>query len=256
VRLGVDVAGVVDEVGAAVSDYRVGDEVFGTALGAYAEYAVTGQADVALKPAGMSFEEAGTVGIAGYTAVQALRDWGKLEAGQRVLINGAAGGVGTFAVQIAKAMGAEVTGVCSTRNVALVKSLGADHVIDYTETDYTRAGAKYDVVVDAVGNHRPRASLRAVEPKGTLVMVGFETGKRVKPLGLVLRTIVMGTFVSQRIAQSTAKWSRDDLRYIAGLVETGRLRPVIDRPYRLVDVAEAIAYVEEGHAQGKVVIAV
>ncbi|PKQ26515.1 MAG: alcohol dehydrogenase [Actinobacteria bacterium HGW-Actinobacteria-4] len=256
VRLGVDVAGIVDQVGPGVSELTVGDEVFGSALGAYAEYAVTGLADVAHKPASMSFEEAGAVGIAGYTAVQALRDWGGLVAGQTVLINGAAGGVGTFAVQIAKAMGAEVTGVCSARNVDLVASLGADHVIDYGREDYTRAVTKYDVVVDAVGNHRPRASLRALKPKGTLVMVGIETGKRIKPLGLMLRTIVVGRLVSQQITPGLAKWSRDDLEYIAGLVESGELRPVIDRTYPLAEAAAAIAHVEEGHARGKVVITV
>ncbi|HET8894588.1 MAG TPA: NAD(P)-dependent alcohol dehydrogenase [Gaiellaceae bacterium] len=245
--LGVDAAGVVEAVGADVTHVAPGDEVFGARNGAFAEY-VSGKNFVP-KPARISFEQAGTLGIAGITALQAVRDKGRVKAGQKVLVNGAAGGVGTFAVQIAKALGADVTGVCSTRNVDLVRSIGAERVVDYTVADYTREGQRYDVIVDCIGNHRLLANRRALTADGTLVIVGG-------PLRRLPAVLVLPLIVRQRIGFFIAKINRDDLSVLADLMESGQVTPVIDRAYPLSEVPEAIAYLEEGHARGKVVITV
>jgi NADPH:quinone reductase-like Zn-dependent oxidoreductase len=245
--MGVDAAGVVEAVGADVTHVAPGDEVFGARNGAFAEY-VSGKNFVP-KPARISFEQAGTLGIAGITALQAVRDRGQVQAGQKVLVNGAAGGVGTFAVQIAKALGAEVTGVCSVRNVDMVRSIGADRVVDYTATDYTREGRRYDVIVDCIGNHGLLANLRALTPNGALVIVGG-------PLRRLPGALVLPRLVRQRIGFFLAKVNRDDLGVLAELMETGKVTPVVDRTYPLSEVPEAIAYVEAGHARGKVVVTV
>ncbi|HVH51648.1 MAG TPA: NAD(P)-dependent alcohol dehydrogenase [Gaiellaceae bacterium] len=246
-RLGVDAAGVVEAVGADVTHVAPGDEVFGARNGSFAEYA-SGKNFVP-KPARLTFEQAGAVGIAGCTALQAVRDKGRVQAGQKVLVNGAAGGVGTFAVQIAKAYGADVTGVCSTRNVELVRSIGADRVVDYIVVDYTREGERYDVIVDCIGNHRLSASRRALTADGALVMVGG-------PLRRIPAALVLAPFVKQRMGFFMAKINRDDLSALAELMESGKVTPVIDRTYSLSDAPDAIAYLEEGHARGKVVITV
>jgi len=254
-RLGVDFAGTVEAVGADVQEYRPGDEVFGGRTGAFAEYVTIG-ATRALqhKPANVSFEQAASVPIAAITALQALRDTGGLEPGQKVLVNGASGGVGTFAVQIAKAMGAEVTGVCSTRNLELVQSIGADHVIDYTHEDYTRGGARYDLIVDMVGNHSLLANRRALAPDGRLVMIGGGRGNWIGPFLAPLQALLLKPFVSQQFIPLLARMNKADLAVLAGMMQSGQITPVIDRHYALDDVAAAIAYSEEGHARGKIVI--
>lgn len=246
-RLGVDAAGVVEAVGADVTHVAPGDAVFGARNGSFAEYA-SGKNFVP-KPARLTFEQAGAVGIAGCTALQAVRDKGRVQAGQKLLVNGAAGGVGTFAVQIAKAYGADVTGVCSARNVELVRSIGADRVVDYIVADYTREGERYDVIVDCIGNHRLSASRRALTADGALVMVGG-------PLRRIPAALVLAPFVKQRMGFFMAKINRDDLSALAELMESGKVTPVIDRTYSLSDAADAIAYLEKGHARGKVVITV
>jgi NADPH:quinone reductase-like Zn-dependent oxidoreductase len=251
---GVDVAGVVERVGATVSDLRPGDEVFGTCGGAFAEYARGRVVRLAPKPAGLTFEQAAAIPIAGVTALQGLRDKGRLEPGQRVLINGAAGGVGTFAVQIAKAFGAEVTGVCSTRNVELVRSIGADHVIDYTGDDFTRIRERYDLVVDNVGNRPLRHLRRIVIPGGKLILAAGGRGRWVEPLPTMLKTFVYSRFVSQEVIKFFANIRGDDLLALKDMIETGKIMPVIDRTYPLNEVPDAIRYLETGHARGKVVI--
>jgi len=256
-RLGVDVAGQVETVGRNVTRFRPGDEVFGVARGAFAEYVSASETKLALKPANLTFERAAAVPIAAFTALQGLRDKGRIQPGQKVLINGAAGGVGTFAVQIAKAFGAEVTGVCSTRNVEMVRSIGADHVIDYTRGDFTRSGPSYDLILDSVGNHSLSDLRRVLTPEGTLVLVGGpDKGHWLGPLADVLEAVVLSRFVSQKILPFLAHSSKDDLIVMKELLETGKVTPVIDRSYSLRDVPEAIRYLEEGHARGKVVIAV
>jgi len=254
-RLGVDFAGTIEAVGAGVQGYRPGDQVFGGRTGAFAEYVTVG-ADRALarKPDNVSFEQAASVPIAAITALQALRDKGRLEAGQKVLVNGASGGVGTFAVQIAKAMGAEVTGVCSTRNVDLVRSIGADHVIDYTREDYTRGDTRYDLIVDMVGSHSLLANRRVLEPDGRMVLVGGGKGNWIGPLLVPLRAMLLAPFVSQEFISLLAHMDKDDLAELAGMMQSGEITPVIDRHYALGDIAAAIAYSEEGHARGKIVI--
>jgi NADPH:quinone reductase-like Zn-dependent oxidoreductase len=253
---GVDVAGVVEEVGAEVTGLEPGDEVFGGAVGAMADYALGRVRNLAPKPAGITFEQAAAVSIAGHTALQALRDRGRLRDGQTVLVNGAAGGVGTFAVQIAKAYGANVTGVCSTRNVELVRSLGADGVVDYTLEDFSRAGRRYDLIVDNVGNRPLRAFRRALEPKGTLVLVGGRPGNWIGPLLPPLKALVVSPFVGQKLLPMLTKQNRDDLLVLKELIESGKVTPVVDRTYPLGDAAEAFRYVEAGHAPGKVVLTV
>jgi NADPH:quinone reductase-like Zn-dependent oxidoreductase len=208
------------------------------------------------KPANITFEQAAAIPVAGFTAVQALRDRGQVQAGQEVLINGAAGGVGTYAVQIAKALGANVTGVCSTRNVELVRSIGADHVIDYTEEDFTRGGQRYDLIVDAVCTRSLTALRRVLSPNGTLVLVGGGKGNWIGPMKLPLKGLLMSRFVGQKLLPLMAKSSKEDMTFLAGLIEAGKVTPVIDRTYPLSETPEALRYLEAGHARGKVVITV
>ena len=257
--LGADGAGVVEGVGSDVTAFKPGDEVFGSRYGSLAEFFLGRERNFVPKPPTLSFEEAAAIPMAGITALQALRDRGRLEAGERVLINGASGGVGTFAVQIAKALGADVTAVCSTRNVELVRSIGADHVIDYTVDDFARNGVKHDVVLDVVGNRSLRDFRRALTPKGRFVFVGGggvdgSQGHLLGPLVRTLRGFVMSPFVSQEILPFLAKITKADLVVLSDFVEAGRLRPVIDRTFPLSDAADAIRYLEEGHARGKVVV--
>jgi NADPH:quinone reductase-like Zn-dependent oxidoreductase len=261
-RIGVDYSGVVEAVGKNVSQYKVGDEVFGGRNGALAQY-ICPRADrgVALKPANLTFEEAGSIAVAGITALQGLRDVGHVQAGQKVLVNGASGGVGTFAVQIAKAMGAEVTGVCSTRNVDLVKSIGADHVIDYTKEDFTKGDQRYDVIFDNVQNHSFSERRRVLTPNGICVLAGIggagwhaDTGTHI---ARSFSTPMMSKFTSQKFKFFIAELNHNDLAYLADLMQSGKLKPVIDRTYKsLSETPQALAYLEEGHARGKVVITV
>ena len=256
-RLGVDFAGTVEAVGRDVTNFAVGDAVFGGRTGAFSDYVVVRE-DRALAriPANVSFEEAAAVPIAALTALQALRDKGRLQAGEKVLINGASGGVGTFAVQIAKAMGAEVTGVSSTRNLDLVRSLGADHVVDYTREDYTQADTRYDLIVDLVGNHTLRANRRALVPGGRFVIVGAEKGNWFRPLANPLKALVYDPLVDEEFVMLLAELNADDLAYVAGLMETGAVTPVIDRRYRLDEVPVAIRRSESGRSRGKLIIEV
>ncbi|HEU5238074.1 MAG TPA: NAD(P)-dependent alcohol dehydrogenase [Pyrinomonadaceae bacterium] len=258
-RLGVDFAGTVETVGKNVTKFKPGDEVFGGRDGAFADYVCVREARaVALKPANITFEQAASVPIAGITALQALRDKGQVQAGQKVLINGASGGVGTFAVQIAKSRGAEVTGVCSTRNVDLVRSLGADHVIDYTKEDFTKTDQLYDVIVDNVGNRSLSECRRVLKPKGILVLVGGGGANEqglIGPMAKPIKALMLSPFVSQKIGMILAQLNHDDLALLADLMQSGKVKPVIDRTYKLSEVPEAIKYVEQGHARGKVVIA-
>ncbi len=254
-RMGVDFAGTVEAVGRNVKRFKRGDEVFGGSSGAFAEY-VTVREDRALvlKPANMTFEQSATVPIAGITALQALRDKGKIKRGTKVLINGASGGVGTFAVQIAKSFGAEVTGVCSTRNVAMVRSIGADHVIDYTQEDYTKSGQRYDLIIDNVGNHSLLANRRALNPDGIMVIVGGPKGNWLRPLMSPIKALMLSPFVGQEFVMILAKLRSEDLAILGDLMQAGKVTPVIDRRYRLSEVPAAIRYSEEGHARGKIVI--
>ena len=256
--LGVDVAGVVAAVGNAVTRFRPGDELFGekfqSGWGGFAEYVAVAENRLAPKPANLTFEEAAAVPLAGMTALQGLRDKGRLQAGQRVLINGASGGVGTFAVQIARACGAEVTGVCSTRNLELVRALGADHVIDYIRQDFARTGQSYDLIFCAVGNRSAADYKRALSPGGHCIVAGFTTMTH-----LLFQTLLMGTLRSlsgeRKVGfMGTVSPNRDDLLVLKDMLEAGRIAPVIDRRYPLSETAAAIGYVEEGHARGKVVI--
>lgn len=254
-RLGVDYSGTIEAVGSNVTRFKPGDEVFGGKTGAFAEY-VTVREDraIAMKPENVSFEQAAAVGIAGITALQALRDHGKLEAGQKVLINGASGGVGTFAVQIAKAFGADVTGVCSTRNVLMVRFAGADHVIDYKQEDYTESGNQYDLIVDMVGNQSLLANRRVLSSDGIYVMVGGPKGNWLAPLMGPIKALMLSPFVKQDFGLMLAKFSQDDLVFLADLMQEDKLTPVIDTNYELSEVPEAIRYSEEGHARGKIII--
>ena len=255
-RTGVDFAGTVEAVGSNVKQFKVGDEVFGGANGAFAEYVTVDEhRAVALKPANISFEQAAAVPIAAITALQALRDTGALKAGQQVLVNGASGGVGTFAIQIAKAMGAEVTGVCSTRNVALVKSLGADHVIDYRQQDFTQGPAHYDLVFDTVGNHSLGELRRVLTPTGTVVMVGGgSAGNWIGPFMAPLEALVYAPIVGHKMSFMLARLNPQDLNALAGMMAAGKVTPVIDRRYALRELPTAMAYLEDGHARGKVII--
>jgi NADPH:quinone reductase-like Zn-dependent oxidoreductase len=253
-RTGVDFAGTVEAVGKDVKRFKPGDEVFGGVDGAFAEY-VHVKRSIALKPTNVTFEQAAAVGIAGITALQALRDKGHVRPGQHVLINGASGGVGTFAVQIAKALGAEVTGVCSTRNLQLVRSLGADRVIDYTQQDFTRSNEHYDVILDTVGTHSLLEYRRVLTPKGVLVMVGDASlGNWVQPLIDPVKALLLSPFVSQTFTGMLADLTPQDLDVMRELMQSGKVTPVIDRRYPLREVPAAIAYLEQGHARGKVVI--
>jgi NADPH:quinone reductase-like Zn-dependent oxidoreductase len=256
-RLGVDGAGYVEAVGRNVAQFKAGDAVFGTCRGAFAEYACAPERTLARKPDNVTFEQAATVPIAGLTALQGLRDKGNIQAGVKVLINGAAGGVGTFAVPIAKSFGAEVTGVCSTRNVEMVRSIGADEVIDYTRQDFTRLGRRYDLLFDCIGNHSLRECRRVMNRKGIFIGVGGATGRWM--FGLFVRVIAslfLSPFLNQKFVTFMAKPNSEDLAAIVELMAAGKLTPVIDRRYGLNDVPEAIRYLEAGHARGKVVITV
>lgn len=257
-RLGVDFAGTVEAVGPRVRRFKPGDEVFGGAGGAFAEYVTVGERrGVALKPENITFEHAAAVGVAGITALQGLRDQGKLQSGHQVLINGASGGVGTFAVQIAKSMGAEVTGVCSSGNVEMVRSLGADYVIDYTKENFTELGKRYDVILDNVGNHSLGDLRRVMAPEGTLVIVGSSSrGNFIGPLWQPLVSRLIDPFVSQSYANFIAQFNPEDMSFLAGMMRDNTLRPVIDRIYPLNEVPDAIRYSETGHARAKIVIEV
>lgn len=252
-RPGVDVAGEVVAVGKRVTQFKPKDAVFGTCRGAFAEYACTSEARLVSKPANLSFEQAACVPIAGLTALQGLRDKGELQPGQKVLINGAAGGVGTFAVQIAKSLGAEVTGVCSTRNVEMVRSLGADLVIDYTQQDFTNKGLYYDLLLDNVGNRSLSAFRRVMTPSGRCVMAGAP--KELWAVIIrVLKALAWSPFSRQKFTFFIAKLKKGDLAAVCELVKTGKVKPVIDKRYQLSGTADAIAYVEQGHARAKVVV--
>jgi NADPH:quinone reductase-like Zn-dependent oxidoreductase len=256
-RIGVDFAGTVEAVGGKVTRFKPGDEVFGGAgTGAFAEYVCVAEHRAAAKPARVGFEEAAALPVAGISALQALRDGGKLQQGQKVLINGASGGVGTFAVQIAKSLGATVTGVCSTRNVELVRSLGADGVIDYTREDFTKTDEKYDVILDNVANRSLSALRRVLKPGGRYVVIGGGTGRWIDPLPRVVAAWAMSRFVSQDMRFFLAHMDGDDLGVLAGLVDDGKVKPVIDRRYPFAEVAEAIRYLEGGHARAKVLVTV
>ena len=252
-RLGADVAGVIEAAGRNVAQFKTGDSVFGICKGSFAEYACAAESKIAIKPENLTFEQAGAVGIAALTALQGLRDKGKIQAGQKVLINGAAGGVGTFAVQIARSFGADVTGVCSTRNAEMVRSIGADHVVDYTREDVTQRGQRYDLFFDCIGNHSWRARLRTLNPKGIYVGVGGASDSWSILSGLAKKA-ALSPFVSQKLVGFIAKVDKDDLTLLGDLMQSGKVTPVIDRCYSLRQTAEAIRYVEEGHARGKVVI--
>jgi NADPH:quinone reductase-like Zn-dependent oxidoreductase len=257
-RPGRDVAGQVEAVGANVTQFKPGVAVFGLCGGAFAEYAIASQSALAMKPENASFEQAASVPLAALTALQGLRDKGKIQPGQKVLINGAAGGVGTFAVQIAKSFGADVTGICSTRNVEMVRSIGADHVIDYTREDFTKAGRHYDLIFDLVANHSFSARRRVLDPKGTYVGAGIVGlgGSVIHLLAHQITELVLSRFVSQKFVTFMTKLSKEDLVIMGELIEAGRVTPVIDRCYSLSEVPDAIRYLEDGHARGKVVVTV
>jgi NADPH:quinone reductase-like Zn-dependent oxidoreductase len=258
-RLGVDYSGTVEAVGKNVTQFKPGDEVFGGKIGAYSEY-VSAVADraVMLKPANITFEQAASVPVAALTALQGLRDKGHLQPGQKVLVNGASGGVGTFAVQIAKSFGAEVTAVTSTRNLELVRSIGADHVIDYTKEDFTKTNQRYDLIYDLVNNHSFSERRQILTPNGICIMVGLggsgwhdESWGR---LGGALNALIRSRFVSQKFVFYLANLNRPDLKLLADLMESGKVTPVIDRTFKLGEVPQALKYLEQGHARGKVVI--
>ena len=255
---GWDVAGTVKTVGAAVTVFRPGDEVMGVAVGSFAEYAIADPQKLVPKPARLTFEQAAAAPISGLTALQALRDEGKVQPGQKVLIIGAAGGVGTFAVQIAKAFGAEVTGVCSTTKMDLVRSIGADEVIDYTREDFADGSRRWDVIVDTAGRRSLSQLRRALAPKGTLVIVGGDGGGRWTGgfLRGAVRAPLLSMFVDQRLRGLTSKENQEDLQALRELLETGKVTPVIDRTYPLIEAPDAIRYLAEGHPRGKVVITV
>jgi NADPH:quinone reductase-like Zn-dependent oxidoreductase len=255
-RPGVDVAGRVEAAGPKVTRFRPGDEVFGTCRGAFAEYVCTSESSVVTKPANVTFEEAAAAPIAGYTALQALRNKGHVQPGQKVLINGASGGVGTFAVQIAKSFGADVTGVCSTRNVEMVRSIGADRVVDYTREDFTKGGQRYDVIVDNAGNHSVSEVRRALSPGGICVAVGGPWLGYVPLLTEMFKAAVSSRFSDRKMRTLLARGNPADLATLRDLMEAGKVKPVIDRRYGLSEVPEAMRYLEEGHARGKVIITV
>ena len=254
---GTDMAGVVEAVGNDVTRFQPGDAVFGIGKGAYAEYARAPENKLAPRPANLTFEQAAVVAISGLPALQGLRDKGKVRPGQKVLIIGASGGVGTYAVQLAKAFGAEVTAVCSTTKVDLVRSLGADHVIDYTREDFTEGEQRYDLILDIGGNRSLSHLRRALAPKGTLVLVGGEAGGRwLGGLDRQLRAFLLSRFLGQKLTSLLSKENHQDLLVLTELIEAGKVTPVIDRTYPLSEVPQAIRYLEEGHGRGKVVITV
>ena len=254
-RLGVDFAGRVEAVGKDVTAFQPGDEVFGMATGSFAEYVCTAESNLVHKPANISFESAAAVPVVAFTALQGLRHAGQIQPGQKVLVNGASGGVGTFAVQIAKSFGAEVTGVCSTRNLEMVRAIGADHVIDYTKEDFARNGQQYDLIYDAVGNRSVSTYRRALHPQGSCVIAGFTTLPR------MLEHMLLGAWVSRNGSQKIgmmgmAKSDQTDLLFMKELLGAGKVVPVIDRCYPLSETAAAIRYLEQGHARGKVIVTI
>lgn len=268
-RLGVDVAGQVEAVGRNVTQFKPGDEVFGACIrdpqgssvgvwvcqGAFAEYACAPESTLVLKPPNVTFEQAASAPVAAFTALQGLRDKGHIQPGQKVLINGAAGGVGTFAVQIAKSFGAEVTGVCSTGNVEMVRSIGADDVIDYTQDDFTKLGRRYDLIFDCISNHSLSACKRVLAPKGKLIMAGDQSGRGMTGiLARLITAVISSWFVSQKLMTFLARPNKEDLTIMHDLMKAGTLNPVIDKRYSLSEVSEAIRYVGKKHARGKVVI--
>jgi NADPH:quinone reductase-like Zn-dependent oxidoreductase len=254
---GIDAAGLVEAVGANVRELQPGDEVLGFCPGAFAEYARAEANKVVPKPANLTFEQAAAIPMAATTALRGIRDIGEVQAGHRVLVNGAAGGVGTYAVQIAAALGAEVTGVCSTRNLELVRSIGATNVVDYTTQDFTETRAPYDVMLDNVGNQPLSQLRRALTPKGTLVLnAGGSPGQVVGAVGSILRAVAVNAFVRQRLRPLPSKQNREELLTLTELVEDGKLTPVLDQTYPLADTADALRHVEHGHARGKVIITV
>ena len=253
---GVDVVGQVEVTGKNVEQFRPGDEVFGWCRGAFAEYACAPETNLLPKPANLTFDQAAAVGDSAFTALAAVRDQGKVQPGQTVLINGASGGVGTFAVQIAKALGANVTGVCGSRNVDMVRSIGADQVIDYTKEDFTQAGQRYDVMLDLIGSRSLSDCRRALTPRGTYVVVGVRDMGRWFGLGRQTEALLLSPFVRQRMCVFVVRHNREDLAVLKALVEAGKVAPVIDRRYALLEVPEALRYQGEGHSQGKIVIVV
>jgi NADPH:quinone reductase-like Zn-dependent oxidoreductase len=256
IHMGADFAGTVEAVGKNVTRFKTGDEVFGDRDGAFAEYvSVSEKGAMALKPSNMTMEQAAAVPIAGITALQALRDRGKIQPGQKVLINGASGGVGTFAVQIAKVYGAEVTGVCSGRNAAMVSSIGADHVIDYTKEDFTRGTARYDLIIDNVGNHSLSEYRHVLNSNGALIVVGGPSENSwLGPVTTLVKAYFLSPFVSQKMTFMLARANKEDLDVLRDLMQSGKVTPVIDKRYPLSETAAAIAYLEQGHAKGKVII--
>jgi NADPH:quinone reductase-like Zn-dependent oxidoreductase len=255
--LGMDLAGVVEAVGKDVTRFQPGDEVFGIGTGAFAEYARVPENKLAPKPANLSFQQAAAVAISGLTALQGVRDHGRVEAGQKVLIIGASGGVGSYAVQLAKAFGAEVTAVCSSTKVDLVRSLGAHHIIDYTRDDFANGQQRYDVILDIGGNSSLSRLRRALSSKGTLVIMGGETdGRWLGGSDRQVRALLLSPFISQKMGTFICKENHEDMLVLKELIETGKVTPVIDRAYPLSEVPKAIRYLEEGHARGKVVIIV
>jgi NADPH:quinone reductase-like Zn-dependent oxidoreductase len=256
-RMGVDFAGTVEAVGSLVTQFKPGDDVFGAGNGAFAEYVTIAEdRSIVLKPANMSFEQAAAVPIAAITALQGLRDKGQIQPGQKVLINGASGGVGTFAVQIAKSYGAEVTGVCSGRNAEMVRAIGADHVIDYKQEDYTENGQQYDLIIDMVGNHSLSENRKVMKPEGKFVIIGGAKGNWLGPLMGVIKAMVYSPFVDQEFIMFIARLRKQDMSVLGELMKSGVITPVIDRSYPLSEVADAIRYSEEGHARGKIIITV
>jgi NADPH:quinone reductase-like Zn-dependent oxidoreductase len=254
---GRDLAGEVVTVGGGVTRFRPGDHVYAeTPTGSFAEYACVPEHLLALKPANLSFEQAAAVPLAGVAALQGLRDVGRVQPGDAVLINGASGGVGTFAVQIAKALGADVTSVCSTRNIELVRSLGADHMIDYTREDFTRSGQRFDVIFDLAGRHTVTACRRPLTRTGTLVSASGHGGPVLGPLGRYLRTLASSALTSQHLRVLVVRPSRRDLETLSALIEDGRVRPVIEKTYALSESAQAVRHLAEQHARAKIVIAV
>ena len=252
---GSDFSGVVEQVGNSITDFKPGDEVFGGKGGALAEYVVVSKG-IAPKPANVTFEEAAAVAVAGLTALQGLRDYGKIQAGQKVLINGASGGVGTFAVQVAKAFGAEVTAVCSTRNVECARLLGADHVVDYTKQDFTRSGQQYDLLFDIAGSQSWFAYKRVLKPDATVVIVGGPRTPLIGPLSHVIKMQLASLGSRRKLVFFVAKFTREDMLVLKDLLETGKVKPFVERTYPMTQVAEAMRYMETGHVQGKLVLTV
>jgi NADPH:quinone reductase-like Zn-dependent oxidoreductase len=252
-RLGADYAGVVEAVGKNVTDFKPGDEVFGGKHGAFSEYICVGE-NIAPKPASMSFEQMGGVAIAALTALQGLRDHGKLQAGQKVLINGASGGVGTFAVQVARALGAEVTAVCSTANVECARSLGADTVVDYTREDFTRSSQRYDLLLDIAGSRSWREYKRVLKPDGTVVIVGGPKAPLIGPLAHILKIRLAALRASQKVIFFVANFNRQDFMVLKEMMESGQVKTVVDRVFPLCEIPEAMRHLGTGHAKGKIIV--